>query len=95
MRKRNKMAETTFSNKVAILADLWITYSNDETFEDFFEYNDLGLPLAYALDNDIVVANEKTNAFIEETFALLLSGLEQEDTGFESLNALLDLPEEE
>jgi hypothetical protein len=89
------MAETTFSNKVAILADLWITYSNDEAFEDFFAYNDLGLPLAYALDNDIVVANEKTNSFIEETFALLLSGLEQEDTGFESLNALLDLPSEE
>jgi hypothetical protein len=89
------MAETTFSNKVAILANLWITYSNDPTFEDFFEYNDLGLPLAYALDNEIVVATEKTNSFIEETFALLLSGLEREDTGFESLNALLDLPEEE
>lgn len=89
------MAETTFSKKVEILADLWITYSNDETFADFFEYNDLGLPLAYALDNDIVVANENTNKFIEETFALLLSGLEQEDIGFDSLNALLDLPEEE
>ena len=89
------MAETTFSKKVEILADLWITYSNDPEFEDFFEYNDLGLPLAYALDNDIVVANENTNKFIEETFALLLSGLEQEDTGFESLNALLDLPEQE
>ncbi len=89
------MAETTFSNKVAILADLWITYSNDETFEDFFEYNDLGLPLAYALDNDIVVANEKTNAFIEETFALFLAGLEQEDIGFTTLNEVLMLPEEE
>ena len=89
------MAETTFSNKVAILADLWIGYGQDESFEDFFQYNDLGLPLAYALDNEIVVANDKTNSFIEETFALLLAGLEQEDTGFESLNALLDLPEEE
>jgi hypothetical protein len=89
------MAETTFSKKVEILADLWITYSTDETFEDFFEYNDLGLPLAYALDNDIVVANEKTKSFIEETFALLLGGLEQEDTGFDSLNDLLDLPAEE
>jgi hypothetical protein len=89
------MTETTFSNKVAILADLWITYNNDETFEDFFAYNDLGLPLAYAIDNDIVVANEKTISFIEETFALLLGGLDQEDTGFESLNALLDLPEQE
>jgi len=89
------MTETTFRNKVAILADLWITYSNDPAFEDFFDYNDLGLPLAYALDNDIVVANEKTNSFIEETFALLLSGLEQQDTGFESLNDLLDLPSDE
>ena len=89
------MAETTFSKKVAILADLWIGYGEDESFEDFFAYNDLGLPLAYALDNDIVVANEKTNSFIEETFALLLAGLEQEDTGFESLNDLLDLPSDE
>jgi len=89
------MAETTFSNKVAILADLWIGYGQDESFEDFFQYNDLGLPLAYALDNEIVVANDKTNSFIEETFALFLAGLEQEDTGFESLNALLDLPEQE
>jgi hypothetical protein len=89
------MAETTFSKKVEILADLWITYSNDPEFEDFFEYNDLGLPLAYALDNDIVVANENTNKFIEETFALFLGGLEQEDTGYESLNDLLGLPAEE
>jgi len=89
------MAETTFSNKVAILADLWITYGNDEQFADFFAYNDLGLPLAYALDNDIVVGNEKTIGFVEETFALLLTGMELEDTGFESLNDLLDLPSDE
>lgn len=89
------MAETTFSNKVAILADLWLGYKDDENFQDFIQYNDLGLPLAYALDNDIIVPNEKTNVFIEETFGLLLDGLEQEDTGFESLNDLLDLPSDE
>lgn len=88
------MTETTFENKVAILADLWLGYRNDETFTDFIEYNDLGLPLAYALDNGLIVANEKTNAFIDETFALLLAGLELEDTGFTNLNDLLDLPEE-
>jgi hypothetical protein len=84
---------TTFKNKVSILADLWMLYRDDQNFEDFFEYNDLGLPLAYALDNDIVVANDRTNEFIEETFALLLTGLEQEDTGFESINDLLQLEE--
>jgi hypothetical protein len=86
---------TTLANKVAILADLWLNYGDDETFEDFIAYNDLGLPLAYALDNDIIVANEKTIGFIDETFALLLAGLEQEDTGFNTLNELLMLPEEE
>ena len=88
------MTETTFSNKVAILADLWISYSGDETFKDFFAYNDLGLPLAYALDNEIILANERTISFIDETFALFLAGLELEDTGFESLNDLLELSQE-
>jgi hypothetical protein len=27
-----------------ILADLWINYKYDDEFEDFIEYNDLGLP---------------------------------------------------
>jgi hypothetical protein len=89
------MTETAFENKVAILADLWLGYRNDETFEDFIIYNDLGLPLAYLLDNGIVDKTDKAVGFIDETFALLLTGLEQEDTGFTSLNNLLDLPEEE
>ena len=89
------MVETTLANKVSILADLWLNYGDDETFEDFVSYNDLGLPLAYALDNNIIVANEKTIGFIEETFGLLLAGLDVEDTGFNTLNELLMLPEEE
>lgn len=88
------MEETTFTNKVAILAELWVGYGEDEAFEDFFSYNDLGLPLAYALDNDIVIANERTRAFIEETFALLLEALDCEDSGFESLESVLGLAEQ-
>ncbi len=87
------MSKTTFENKVAILAELWVNFRADSNFEDFFEYNDLGLPLAYALDNEIIVANDRTKAFIEETFALLLAGFDTEDTGFESLNELLMLDE--
>lgn len=80
---------TEFKNKAAILAKLWTDFKNDPNFEDFFTYNDLGLPLAYALDNDIIVANDRTHAFIDETFELLLAGLELEDTGFETLNDVL------
>ena len=89
------MNKTTFENKVRILADLWLNYGDDETFEDFIAYNDLGLPFAYGLDNDLIESNEKTVGFIEETFNLLLDGLEMEDTGFDTLNEILMLPEEE
>lgn len=80
---------THFSNKVSILADLWINYRSDAEFEDFLEYNDIGLPLAYLLDNEIVKPTESAERFIEETFDLLLAGLEIEDTGFEYLDDLL------
>lgn len=84
------MAETTFSDKADILADLWLNYRNDEEFQDFIEYNDLGLPLAYAVSADIVKATEIAEGYINETFDLLLAGLDiEEDTGFESLDDLL------
>lgn len=81
---------TPFETKVAILADLWMDFRGDQEFKDFMEYNDLGLPLAYMLDNSIVKGTEISNNFIDETFDLLLSGLGIEDTGFENLDDLLD-----
>jgi hypothetical protein len=92
------MAETTFEKKCSILADLWILHKSDETFEDFFEYNDLGLPLAYCFDNgiiDVSNVNDAARPFVNEAFELLLEGLELEDTGFQSLNELLQLGEDE
>ena len=82
---------TTIDNKAVILADLWLNYRDDEEFRDFIEYNDLGLPLAYLLNNKIVSRNNLTDNFINETFDLLLEALEiVEDTGFESLDELFD-----
>ena len=82
---------TTFDNKANILADLWVSYRTDENFADFIEYNDLGLPLAYAYANGIVELEDKAKEFIEEAFQLLLAGLSQEDTGFDTLEQLLSL----
>ena len=80
---------TTYTDKCSILAELWLNYRNDEEFQDFIEYNDLGLPLAYAIDNDIVKSSEMAQKFVEETFDLFLASLETEDTGFETLDELL------
>lgn len=80
---------TTYSDKLAILADLWLNYRDDPDFEDFVSYNDIGLPLSYILNEQIVESSPIAERFIEETFDLLLAGLEIEDTGFESLDDLL------
>ena len=91
------MSETTktpFETKTDILAELWLDYRTDTTFADFIEYNDIGLPLAYAIANDIVKTTDIATRFIEETFDLLLVGLGIEnDTGFEVLEDLLESAE--
>ncbi len=80
---------TTYSNQLAILAELWLNYRDDEEFVDFVEYNDIGLPLAYVLANDIVKSTDLAEKFIGETFDLLLAGLKiEKDTGFETLDDL-------
>jgi hypothetical protein len=87
--------ETTFDNKVAILSQLWLDYRDDEEFTDFIEYNDLGLPLAYAISTNIVKSTPTAEKFINETFDLLLAGLDVEDTGFETLEDVLELGSEQ
>jgi hypothetical protein len=74
---------------------LWLNYRSDEQFQDFIEYNDLGLPLAYAIANDIVKSTEMAQRFVEETFDLFMASLEVEDTGFENLDELLNIAENE
>jgi len=80
---------TDFSNKVSILAELWMNYRDDDHLDDFMEYNDLGLPMAYLLMNEIVLPTEQSMIYIDETFDLLLNALSIEDAGFESLDELL------
>jgi hypothetical protein len=88
------MEPTSYSSKCAILADLWLNYRDDDEFKDFIRYNDLGLPLAYVIVNNIVESTEIAEKFIVETFDLLLAGMALEDQGFESLEDILDLSED-
>ncbi len=88
-----KRKETDFKEKCQILSDLWLNHKDDEAFQDFIRYNDLGLPLAYSLSEEIVQETEAAREFVEATFSLLLSGLDIEDQGFTSFEQLLLIAE--
>lgn len=81
--------ETPLSTKAEILEDLWIHYTEAEDFREFVQHNDLGLPLAYAVVNNIVPMTDSAKIFILETFEMLMNMLELEDTGFEHLEDIL------
>lgn len=88
------MAEDTttpFETRCEILSDFWMDYKNNPKFQDFMEYNDLGLPLSYAIATDVVPSSKLAENFINETFEMLIGLLGLEDTGFESLEDLFHL----
>jgi hypothetical protein len=80
---------TPFDTICNILADLWMNYKYDDEFEDFIEYNDLGLPLAYLINEEIAKPNDLGAKYVEETWLLFLASLDVEDTGFTSLSEIL------
>ena len=78
-------------NKITILAELWMNYREDEELQDFVEYNDLGLPMAYLLMNEIVLPSEQSALYINETYDLLVGALGIPDKEWESLDEMLGL----
>jgi hypothetical protein len=66
-----------------------MNYRDDDELEDFISYNDLGLPLAYLLMNEIVLPTEESEVYINETFELLLAALDIPDKEWESLDEML------
>lgn len=85
---------TPFLTKTFILGELWLNYRKDPEFQDFIEYNDLGLPLAYAISEGMIEKSPIAENYVLETFEVLLAGLGIEDEGFETLDDLLGLAEE-
>ena len=88
----NNQAGTDFFTKIEILAEVWKYHREDEVFQDFCSFNDVALPLAFFIDSELATLSELGNQYIEETFKALLTELDiEEDTGFESLDDMLDL----
>lgn len=80
---------TSFDTRVEILAEFYTNYSTDENWETFAKENDLGLPLAYSLHNNIISNNQQVVRLVNETFDNLLAETGIEDTGDTSLDEIL------
>ena len=81
---------TDFTNQIKILAELYSNYRDDKGFADFIEFNDLGLPLAYFANEGLVTLNEDAMRYVAETFELFIGSLGIEDTGFTTLDEMLN-----
>jgi hypothetical protein len=83
--------KTPYNKRCEIISDLWIKYGDEEVLSDFMSYNDLGLALAFAIHEDIVKTTTLAEAYVNETFDLLLEAMKLEDKGFEDLDQILSL----
>jgi hypothetical protein len=88
------MPTTTFDNKALILSQVWMQHKTDDEMADFFEYNDIGVPLAFAFAEGIINHTPTLEQYVNESFSLFLEALGIEDTGFDDLQELWDSLEE-
>lgn len=58
----------TFPARCKILAEFYGDYRGDDKYLDFFEANDLGLPLAFAIYSKLVETSTQAEKIINETW---------------------------
>jgi hypothetical protein len=64
-----------FFRKTLILSQVFQNNNEDNGWDTFAEYNDIGLPLAYASYNELAVLNDEGKRYVEETYDMLITGL--------------------
>jgi len=85
---------TDFSSQVNILGKLYADYKDEKSFRAFIEFNDIGLPLAYLCAEGLANPSEDGMRYIAETFELFIQTVGIPDTGFETLDDVLDAGQE-
>ena len=79
---------TGFANKLRILSSFLTDYGTDPEFEEFVQFNDSGLPLAYLSEMGLCELTTSGEVAIEETWTLLLNTLGIIDSDFNNLDEL-------
>lgn len=79
---------TDFTKICEVLGSLYANYKEDEKLKDFIEFNDLGLPLAYFVSEDLCQVSDDGARYITETWQLFLASMDLQDTGWDSLDQM-------
>lgn len=76
--------------KAQLIIQFTEQYLNDEEFEDFFIYNDLGVPMAICYANGMVELKEDGQKLLNETYLELCSLFNaDENANYEDLDDLI------
>jgi hypothetical protein len=75
--------------KAEILVQFTQDYFNSGEYEEFFDYNDLGIPLSIAITQDMVILTDSGEQLLEETWKeLCLLFNANPDDEYESIDDL-------
>ena len=83
--------DTTMDNrtKAEIIVQFTQDSFNDETYSEFFDYNDLGVPMAIAVMQDMVILTDEGEQLLNETWKdLCLIFNANPDDEYESIDDL-------
>lgn len=80
---------TDFSKRCDLLNRFWMEFREEEAFESYFEYNDIGVPLAFAISEGIVKSTDQSAAYINEAYDLLCETLNIEIKTYDSLEDMM------
>ncbi len=54
--------------KAEILVQFTQDYFNSDEYDEFFDYNDLGIPMSIALTQDMIILTNEGEQLLEETW---------------------------
>lgn len=75
--------KTAFSTKCSILGTLWTFYKDTEieSWREFFDWADIGLPLAYQVQQELATAKPEGKEIVEETWKVFCQMIEIDPDG--------------
>lgn len=93
------MDKTPFSDKCGVLSTLWFFYRDEETdanWKNFFEYADIGLPLAYMIDEGLATITDEGEKMVTDTWEVLCKMMNIDPTAqYNTLKDMFDSMEDD